>query len=106
MTGKRSSGDKEGWKRGAMGIDGHESPGLKTVKDYGSRGISPGSFGEPMKHGNEMLGADLTTWAPYKIREGKNTNRAKGKDYGTKSPEADEPKGKFASKGIGKYMVK
>ena len=101
------AGDKDGWKRGAMGIDGHENPGLRSVKDYDKRGISQGSFGEPMKRGDQMLGADLETWAPHSIREGKDSNRAKGKGSDT-SPftKGASATGRYASKGIGKFIAK
>lgn len=106
MGGKRSSRDDSGWKRGACGIDGDETVKLNRATDYTKRGISPVSFGEPMKSGDRAaLGALLKTWAPDGIRQGSNSNRAKGRDSGT-SPgiTAASDTGKYASKGIKKYM--
>ena len=95
----------KGWKKG----EGHYSGGmddtpLMRATDYTKRGISPVSFGEPMKAGDRArLGAGLNTWAPGKIKQGSSMPRYGPKfDFGT-SPSIQRAKqsGKFANRGKG-----
>ena len=105
MTGKRGN-DDSGWRRGACGIDGDETVKLARATDYTKRGIAAASFGEPMTRADRaLMGAGSKTWAPTGIRQGTNSNRAKGRDSGT-SPgiTAASDSGKYASRGIKKYM--
>ena len=103
--------DDSGWKRGAMGIDGNDPVKLARSTDYTKRGISPVSFGEPMKKGDSAaLGALNDTWAPGPIKQGNSPGRNKGRDYGT-SPNiraGSSSKGDYGVKGpfIKKYMAK
>ena len=103
------AGDKDGWKRGECGFGGGGMGDLKlrTVKDYSERGISQASFGEPMKKGADQAMVDA-------IMDNKNwrlgpVGKGKGRDfedhtYDTKSPKAASDKGKYASKGISKFI--
>ena len=89
----------EGWKRGAMGIDGNKGADfLNRGKDDGNKSARDIST-EEFKRACDPW--DHDTWKPGKLHHrGDSAPRYAPKgDAGTKSPSAASPSGKYAKSG-------
>ncbi len=87
----------EGWKRGAMGIDGNKgSDFLNRAKDDGNKAARDISTEEFKRACNPW---EHDTWKPGKVSSGGSPRYAPKGDAGTKSPEAASPSGKYVKKG-------
>ena len=106
MTGNaKTGGRKDGWKKGE-GPYSKSHPEMSRATDYTARGISKASFGEPFKASGDQ-GLWEPTFKPGKIKQGNSPPRFKPKVAGDVGyTKAASPTGKYASKGIGKYIVK
>ena len=87
----------EGWKRGAMGIDGNKGADfLNRGKDDGNKAARDIST-EEFKRACDPW--DHDTWKPGKVSSGGPPRYAPKGNAGTKSPSAASPSGKYAKKG-------